>query len=111
MINTYLFFIKKNLSGTFNVGFENESIFNLAKKIKQKIKNIKIYKCKSNDVRSYRLDSSKLLGSGYKKVSDINSEISNLKKFYSEKLFKFSDNMVRIKYLKKLLNKKKLIKY
>ena len=51
-------------SGVYNAGFENLSILNLAKKIKKKI-NCKIIFKKSNDPRSYRLDSSKLLATGY----------------------------------------------
>jgi nucleoside-diphosphate-sugar epimerase len=106
MINVYHFFIKKNYSGTFNVGFENEKVIDIAIKIKKKIKKIKIYKRKSNDVRSYRLDSSKLLLKGYKKISSIENEINNLKKYFLSKNFIFSNNMIRIKYLKKVLSKK-----
>ena len=105
MINIYHFFLKKNLSGIFNVGFENEKVMNIAKKIKQKVKKTKISKSKSDDIRSYRLDSSKLLKVGYKKVSDITNEIDKLQKYYLSKNFKFSKYMVRIKYLKEQLNK------
>ena len=106
MINVYHFFIKKNYSGIFNVGFENEKIIDIALKIKKKIKKIKIYKRKSNDVRSYRLDSSKLLLKGYKKISSIENEIDNLKKYFLIENFSFSNNMIRIKHLKKVLSKK-----
>ena len=104
MISVYHFFIKKNLTGTFNVGFENERVIDIAKKISKKIKKTDINRSKSNDKRSYRLDSSKLLRKGYKKVSNISNEIDKLQKYYFSKNFKFSDNMIRIKYLKKFLN-------
>ena len=104
MINIYHFFLKKNLTGTYNVGFENEKVIDIARKISKKIKKISINRSKSNDKRSYRLDSTKLLLKGYKRVSNISDVISKLQKYYSSKNFKFSDNMIRIKYLKKFLN-------
>ena len=104
MINIYHFFLQKNLTGTYNVGFENEKVIDIAKKISKKIKKTDINRSKSNDKRSYRLDSTKLLRKGYKKVSNITNEIDKLQKYYFSKNFKFSDNMIRIKYLKKFLN-------
>ncbi len=104
MINIYHFFLQKNLTGTYNVGFENERVIDIAKKISKKIKKIDINRSISNDKRSYRLDSTKLLLKGYKRVSNISNEIGKLQKYYSSKNFKFSDNMIRIKYLKKFLN-------
>ena len=106
MINIYHFFIRKNLTGTYNVGFENEKVIDIAKKIAKKFKNIKIQISKSNDLRSYRLDSSKLLSAGYKKTSNINEEIIKLKNYYISNKFVFSQNMIRIKCLKKILKNK-----
>lgn len=106
MINVYHFFIKKNLTGIFNVGFENEKVINIAKKISKKIRNTQIHISKSNDLRSYRLDSSKLIRAGYKKSSNINEEVDKLKNYYISKKFVFSENMIRIKHLKKVLKNK-----
>ncbi len=79
-------------------------MIDIARKISKKIKKISINRSKSNDKRSYRLDSTKLLLKGYKRVSNISDVISKLQKYYSSKNFRFSDNMIRIKYLKKFLN-------
>lgn len=105
MVNIYHFFIKKNLTGTYNVGFENDKIIDIAKKISDKINKAVINRSKSNDKRSYRLDSTKLLLAGYKKVSNIDDEIVNLQKYFFSKNFKFTNNMIRIKFLKKILKK------
>ena len=66
MVSVYLHFLEKtNLpSGAYNAGFENISILNIAKKIKKLI-NSKILIEKSNDPRSYRQSSFKLLKTGF----------------------------------------------
>ena len=54
------FLTKKNIKpGIYNAGFENMSILRIANKIKNIVPS-KIIISKSKDVRSYRLDSSKL---------------------------------------------------
>ncbi len=68
MVESYIFFInsKKNSEGIYNIGFENKSILNIAKDIRNKIATkIEVNK-RSNDPRSYRLDSSKILKAGFK---------------------------------------------
>ena len=65
-------------SGFYNAGFENISILDIAKKIKTKLKNIKIKISPSNDPRSYRQCSDKLLKLGFvpkKNVEDAIDEI------------------------------------
>ena len=101
MIETYLFFLKNNLTGTFNVGFENEKIISIAKKISNTINKTNISITKSNDVRSYRLDSQKLLNKGFARKSNIEKEIKKLKDFYLNKKFKFRKEMIRLNFLKK----------
>ena len=49
----------------YNIGFENLSILQIAKKIQKKLK-VKISINKLKDIRSYRQDSSRLLQSGFK---------------------------------------------
>ena len=66
LLGAYMFFLKKNISSNiYNIGFENLSIIDIAKKISKIIKSKIIIKKNSNDARSYNLDSSKLLKTGY----------------------------------------------
>ena len=51
-------------SGFYNAGFENISILDIAKLIQQKTK-CEIEIKKSNDPRSYRQDSTKLINTGF----------------------------------------------
>ena len=79
--NVYEFFLKNNNkidSGFYNAGFENISILDIAKIIKTKLKNIEIKISPSNDPRSYRQCSDKLLKLGFvpeKNVEDAIDEI------------------------------------
>ena len=67
LLNAYMFFLKKNIkSNIFNIGFENLSIIDIAKKISKIIKSKIVIKKNSNDARSYNLDSSKLLKTGFR---------------------------------------------
>ena len=80
LINVYYFFLSKRdriRSDVFNAGFENISILNIAEMIQAKT-NCTIKIEKSNDPRSYRQDSSKILKTGFmskKKVEDAIKEI------------------------------------
>ena len=80
LLKCYIFFLNKRVNSgeIFNAGFENLSILNIAKLIKKKLNcKIKIFK-NLNDIRSYRVDSSKLLKLGFipeKKVNDAIDEI------------------------------------
>jgi nucleoside-diphosphate-sugar epimerase len=84
MVRIYYHFLKnkKIPNGCYNAGFENTSIIDLAKKIQKKL-NCKIIIKKSNDPRSYRLNSDKLMKTGFKQkyfIEDgINELIKNLK--------------------------------
>tara|TARA_B100000900_G_scaffold416132_1_gene449322 strand:+ start:1339 stop:2271 length:933 start_codon:yes stop_codon:yes gene_type:complete len=99
MVRVYKFFLKKNYkSGFYNAGFENTKIIDIAKKIKSKI-NSKISIKPSNDPRSYRQDSSKLLNLGFVPKYSIDNAIEDLIDFY--KNFKFSNRNLSVKWLKK----------
>lgn len=80
MVNVYIHFLNNNELpiGCYNAGFENISILDIAKIIKTKLKNIEIKISPSNDPRSYRQCSDKLLKLGFvpeKNVEDAIDEI------------------------------------
>ena len=102
MIRLYEFFLKKKISsGFYNAGFENMKIIDLAKMIQKKT-NTKINLIKSNDPRSYKQDSTKLLRLGFKvkySVSDAIDEIISLNK---RKPIKSNTSNYTVKWMKKL---------
>jgi nucleoside-diphosphate-sugar epimerase len=84
MVNVYRHFLEKpNLpSGCYNAGFENISILEIAQKVALKVP-AEIVVSASNDPRSYRQNSDKLLNTGFIKqfsVADaINDVVSKVK--------------------------------
>ena len=83
MINCYEFFIKKNITGTFNVGFENLSVKKIAQSVQSVIPSSIVIK-KSNDPRSYRMNADKLTKIGFKqKYNHIDAIVDLNKKFNS----------------------------
>lgn len=81
MIRSYEFFIKKNLKGCFNLGFENKTVEQIAKDVSKVIPcNISVLK--SNDNRSYRINSDKILKAGFKPEFDSMDAIYELKNIF-----------------------------
>jgi nucleoside-diphosphate-sugar epimerase len=102
MIAVYEFFLEQNLkSGFYNAGFENLKIINIAKIIQKKTK-AKIKISKSNDPRSYRQDSSKLLKLGFKKKFSVENAINEIIDAY--KNFNLRDKPINytVKWMQKL---------
>jgi nucleoside-diphosphate-sugar epimerase len=81
MVQVYRHFInnRKIPSGSYNAGFENLTILEIAMRIADEV-GAEINVEESNDPRSYRLDSSKLLDTGFKPQYGINDAIADLKK-------------------------------
>ena len=102
----YLFFLKKKIKfGIFNAGFENLSILNIAKKIREEIPSkIKIIK-NSNDPRSYNLDATRLLKIGFRPKKKISNAINEIKEAYLSGKLKDKKNFYSVKWLKGKLKK------
>ena len=106
MINCYNYFIGKKVSDTFNVGFENYSINNIANIIKENLPKVKIKKNSSLDVRSYRLHAKKLLNHGFKPLKNANNAVQELIiNFEKNKIFQRDTNL-RSVFLRTYLNNK-----
>lgn len=103
MIRVYQHFLKNyNLtSGCYNAGFENISILDIAKKIIEKIPaEIKV--TKSNDPRSYRQNSDKLLKTGFSQKYKVDDAINELIQKYDEGTLIETDQCYTVKSMKKL---------
>ncbi len=113
MIKAYIFSInrklKKNRSSNqiiFNVGFENLSILNIAKRIKRVLKSkSKILIKPGNDPRSYRQNSDKLLKKGFKPEKTIDDAVKEIEKKFEEKKIFFNKKFFRINTLKMMNSK------
>ena len=102
MVSLYYFLlVKQDLNGTFNAGFENLSIKRIAGMIKKHIR-CKLKILKSNDPRSYRLDSSKLLSTGFKPKKNVDVAIKEMIKFFRKNKYiatKNNINLQKMQYL------------
>ena len=103
LTNAIIHFLEnKNIeSGVYNAGFENLSILDIANRVKEKVKSeIKILPV--NDIRSYRLNSDKLINTGFKKTSSVNDAIDEIvKNFNNGKLIE-KDSYYTVKWMKYL---------
>ena len=101
--NVYKHFIENPSipSGCYNAGFENISIKEIAEMVSELIPSeIKI--TESNDPRSYRQDSSKLLNTGFKPKFKVIDAIKDIKKAYLEKNLPDGENCYTVKWMKKI---------
>lgn len=100
MVNGYIWAVKNNsLEGIYNIGFENDTILGIAQKVKSVIKSeIKIMG--SNDPRSYRLDSNKLLETGFAPTKNTNDAIFELKVRYENGFIQESERNYNVNWMK-----------
>ena len=100
--NVYRHFLKNRESiesGCFNAGFENVSILDIAKLIQSKI-DCQIEIKESNDPRSYRQDSSKLIKTGFKPKKKISDAIDEIISSYKKGLITDEDQWYTVKWMK-----------
>ena len=82
--DVYVHFIKNpNLKGIFNAGFENLSILEIADKISNRLQS-EVIISESNDPRSYRLNSDKLIKTGFKPKKNVSIAIDEIITSYRE---------------------------
>ena len=103
MINVYNHFIKNpNIeNGCYNAGLENMKILKIAEIIKEKT-GAKIKIEPSNDPRSYRQNSDKLISTGYKFKYNVNDAIEEIIKKHSNKELLDSELYYNLKVMKNL---------
>jgi len=86
-------------SGFYNAGFENISILDIAKKIQSKV-NCKIEVKDSNDPRSYRQDSSKLLKTGFIPKKNVSIAIDEIIQSYNSGQLSDKSQWHTVKWMK-----------
>ncbi len=94
-------------SGLYNAGFENLSIKEIAEKIRDKIDS-KINIMPLVDPRSYRLNSDKLVKTGFKNNFSVDQAIDEIIKRYNDKALIEHDSFYTVKWMKHLIAEKLL---
>ena len=106
MVNVYIHMLNENSENIiYNAGNENLSLKELALMIKSIIP-CKIDVLKVKDIRSYKLDSTKLLNSGFKFKYSVEEAIIELKQYYENNFLQddpsFYNLPIMLKKLKKI---------
>ena len=99
MISTYKHFLYSEIEpGIYNVGFENLSVKDIANIISEKF-NVPINFSDSNDPRSYRLNSDKLLSTGFVPKFSVNDAIEEIDHMFKKDLIKDYDKNYNVKMM------------
>ena len=102
MIRVYQHFLENSIeSGCYNAGFENISILKIAQMVSEKLDS-EIIVSESNDPRSYRQNSDKLLKTGFVQKFGVNDAINDVISAYKNGKLTESDQCYTVKSMKKL---------
>ncbi|MBA3019146.1 SDR family oxidoreductase [Patescibacteria group bacterium] len=98
-----LFFIEQGekVKGIYNAGFENISIMDIAKKVTEFVP-AEIVVTPSNDPRSYRLNSDKLLRTGFKPKYNVEYAIKEIIDAFNTGNMKDEDGCYNVRTMKKI---------
>ena len=101
--NVYRHFLAKPdiASGCYNAGFENISILDIAEQVKSKI-GAEIVVSASNDPRSYRQDSRKLLATGFQPSHNVADAINEIVDAFQKNTLPDGDSCYTVKWMRQL---------
>tara|TARA_B100000674_G_C37981726_1_gene982851 strand:+ start:24080 stop:25030 length:951 start_codon:yes stop_codon:yes gene_type:complete len=88
-------------SGCYNAGFENIKIIDIAKRVQQAT-GAEVVVSESNDPRSYRQDSTKLLATGFKPQFSVQTAIDEISAAYQSGELPDGENCYTVKWMKHL---------
>ncbi len=96
----YIFLLENpQFTGIFNAGFENLSIMEIANLIANKTE-VSIEVKESNDPRSYRIDSTKLLATGFSPKKTVSDAINELTVLYKKGVLKNNKMFYNLAWMK-----------
>ena len=103
LVNVYRHFLANPTieSGCYNAGFENVKIREIADRVHERT-GAEIEITESNDPRSYRQDSSKLLETGFAPKYTIEDAIEEIVNAYKSDILPEGDNCYTVKWMKHL---------
>jgi nucleoside-diphosphate-sugar epimerase len=102
MIRVYEHFLAKpELTGIYNAGFENISILEIAERVKKHVP-AEIVVTPSNDPRSYRLSSKKLLATGFQQKYGVEDGIREVIEAFRQGQLNDREEFYNIRTMKKL---------
>ena len=102
MVSAYLHFLSGDFeTGVYNVGFENMSVSQIASIVSERV-GVNIRVTESKDPRSYRLNSDKLLSTGFTPHHSVNDAVEEIIVAYKKNIIQTSDNNYNVKKMVQL---------
>ncbi len=99
--DAYLFLLDHpEATGVYNAGFENISILDIANMVTQYVP-AEITVTESNDPRSYRVNSDRLLKAGFKPKKNVKTAIQEMVEHYQAGVLKNEDHFYNLKWMQK----------
>ena len=99
----YLFLLDRpQITGVFNAGFENLSILEIANLVSE-VSGAKIVVKPSNDPRSYRVTSDKILAQGFRPKKSVKTAIDEIGTAFKAGTLKDEDRYYNLKWMQKTL--------
>ncbi|MDP8244292.1 MAG: SDR family oxidoreductase [Candidatus Hinthialibacter antarcticus] len=98
----YIFLIQRGdeITGVYNAGFENISILDIAQMVVERVPaEIKV--TESQDPRSYRVNSDKLLATGFKPKLTVSDAIEEMIAAFKDGRIKDEDNYYNLRWMKR----------
>ena len=104
MVDVYLYLIDKgsDLEGIYNVGYINESVKETALKIANHIPCELIFK-DSDDIRSYRMNSDKIITAGFSYKKNIDDAICQIIEMYNRGDIQDENKCYNVKWMRTIL--------
>jgi len=98
----YLYMLQQGskIQGVFNAGFENISILSIAEMAAKRI-GAEIVVTESNDPRSYRVNSDKLLATGFKPIKSVDDAIAEIIEAHNTGALKDEDRFHNLRWMQK----------
>jgi nucleoside-diphosphate-sugar epimerase len=102
MIGVYMHFLEKGekVQGVYNAAFEDLRIIEIAQKIAEQVP-AEIDVRASNDPRSYRMNSDKLLATGFVPQKSVSHAVSEIAASYQKNLLIDQESAYNVKWMKK----------
>jgi nucleoside-diphosphate-sugar epimerase len=88
------------VTGIYNAGFENISIMDIAQRVADNVP-VEIVVTPSNDPRSYRVNSDKLLATGFKPKKTVNDAVREIIEKYRAGELKDEEHFYNLKWMQK----------
>jgi nucleoside-diphosphate-sugar epimerase len=105
----YLYLIDRpDVTGIYNAGFENISILDIAKLVAKHVP-VEIIVTESNDPRSYRVNSDKLLATSFKPRKTVDNAISEIVEKFRSGVLKDEDHFYNLRWMEKTVLKSKTV--